>query len=136
MSLFVISIKVSVQLEQIQRNILWGGARIIEKTHILNWFIAYSNKKYGGLDIRNLSTLNKTFFGKCSWRFLNHRESLWKNVNSTKIQGRNRGWCSKGVRDDHGLGACKVIRNGWQSFMSRSHFIIGHGRLAKFWRDR
>ena len=33
------------------------------------------------------------------------------------------------------MGVWKAIINEWEGIKNRSHFIIGNGRRAKFWRD-
>lgn len=62
------------------------------------------DKKSGGLDIRNLSILNKALLGKCSWRFATKRESLWKRVIALKFAKEEGGWYSRGVRDGYRVG--------------------------------
>ena len=37
-------------------------------------------KTKGGLVFRNLSTFNKAFLGKWSWRYVIERDPLWKQV--------------------------------------------------------
>ena len=55
--------------------------------------------------------------------------SLWKSVIAQKFwEGE---WCSKVMRDGYGVGVWKAIGNGWKSFVSRTHFIVGNGRMVK-----
>lgn len=90
--------------------------------HLINWSIAYSDKKFGGLSIKNLSTINKANLGKWSRRFAIEGESLWESVIAQKL-GR-RAWSSKGVRIVMVWACGRAIRNRWESFMSRSHFMV------------
>ena len=56
--------------------------------------------------------------------------SLWKSVIAQKFwEGE---WCSKVMRDGYGVGVWKAIGNRWKSFVSRTHFIVGNGRMVKF----
>lgn len=60
MFLFVISRRVSLRLEQIQRDFLWVNDVLEKIHHLASWSITCLEKKDEGLNIRNLSTLNKT----------------------------------------------------------------------------
>ena len=75
MSLFIIPRKVSLRLEKIQRNFLWGGGASQSKPHLVNWSIVCMEKKDGGLGIRNLSRLNRALLGKWCWRFASEQDS-------------------------------------------------------------
>ena len=33
------------------------------------------------------------------------------------------------------MGLWKAIKHKWQAIKSRSHFLLGNGRKAKFWKD-
>ena len=51
--------------------------------------------------------------------------------------GEDRGgWCSREVREAHGLGLWKGIRMGWKLVSDKLAFIVGNGRRVSFWRDR
>ena len=84
----------------------------MKKLPLVNWSIVFCNKKNGGLGIRNLSSLNKALLGKWCRRFAYESESLWKNDTAQKFGEEEEGWCTKTVRDDHGLAVWKAIRNG------------------------
>ena len=48
MSLFIIPHKVSLRLEKIQRDFLWGGGVSQSKLHLVNWSIVGMEKNDGG----------------------------------------------------------------------------------------
>ncbi|RVX15878.1 SWI/SNF complex subunit SWI3C [Vitis vinifera] len=68
----------------------------------------------GGLGVKSLSLLNKTLLAKWNWRFANEREALWNQVIRGKYGEARGGWCSREVREAHGLGLWKGIRMGWK----------------------
>ncbi|RVW90826.1 putative ribonuclease H protein [Vitis vinifera] len=119
MSLFIIPRKVSLRLEKIQRDFLWGGGASQSKPHLVNWSIVCMEKKDGGLGIRNLFRLNKALLGKWCWRFTSEQDSLWKQVIVRKFGEEDGGWCSGDSRESHGVGLWKAIRKGWMEFSKR-----------------
>ena len=70
------------------------------------------------------------------WRFANEREALWNQVIRGKYGEARGGWCSREVREAHGLGLWKGIRADWKLVSDRMAFIVGNGRRVSFWRDR
>ena len=122
MSLFIISRKVSLRLEKIQRNFLWGGGASQSKPHLVNWSIVCMEKKDGGLGIKNLSRLNKALLGKWCWRFASEQDSLWKQVIVRKFGEEEGRWYSGVSRESHGVGLWKAIRNGWMEFRKKGGF--------------
>ena len=50
--------------------------------------------------------------------------------------GENRGgWCSREVREAHGMGLWKGIRMDRELVSDRMVFIVSNGRRVRFWRD-
>ena len=90
MSLFRMPRAVRLRLEQIQRDFLWRGGALEQKTHLVKWEVV-SKKNKGGLGVRCLSTLNRALLCKWSWCFMEEREALWKEVISRKY-GVEGGW--------------------------------------------
>ncbi|RVW85403.1 Polyadenylate-binding protein RBP47B' [Vitis vinifera] len=129
-------VEVSLRLEKIQRDFLWGGGASQSKPHLVNWCIVCMEKKDGGLGIRNLSRLNKAFLGKWCWRFASEQDSLWKQVIVRKFGEEDGHWCPGDSRESHGVGLWKVIRNGWMEFSKRVDFKLRDGRGVRFWKDR
>ena len=56
---------VSLRLEKIQRDFLWGGGALERKPHLVNWNTVCLDKRKGGLGVRRLSTLNRALL--CKW---------------------------------------------------------------------
>ena len=94
------------------------------------------SKLKGGLGVKSLSLLNKTLLAKWNWRFANEREALWNQVIRGKYGEDRGGWCSREVREAHGMGLWKGIRMDWKLVSDRLVFIVGNGRRVSFWRDR
>ena len=64
----------------------------------------YLSKEKGGLRVKCLSNLNKALLCKWNWHFANEREALWNQVIKGKYREERGGWCSREVREVHGVG--------------------------------
>ena len=101
---------VRLTLEKIQRDFLMGGGGLEKKPYLVKWEIVCLDKRKGGLGVRNLSNLNKALLGKWSWRFMEERGTLWKQVISRKYGMEEEGWGTRKVREGYGVGFWKEIR--------------------------
>ena len=64
LSLFRAPLKVCVRLERIQRQFLWGGSDLEKKVSLVSWATVCTEKKKGGIGIKNLSKMNKALLSK------------------------------------------------------------------------
>ncbi|RVX03908.1 putative ribonuclease H protein [Vitis vinifera] len=136
MSLFQMPRSVSLRLERIQRDFLWGGGALERKPHLVEWSIICSDKRKGGLGVRSLALLNKALLCKWSWRFAVEREALWRQVISAKYGEEEGGWRSCVVRGSFGVGLWKAIRRGWEAVGNNLAYAVGNGRRIRFWEDK
>ncbi|KAJ9699874.1 hypothetical protein PVL29_005640 [Vitis rotundifolia] len=65
MSLLRMPRVVSLRLEKIQKDFLWGGGALERKPHLVNWDSVCSDIRKGGLGVRRLSNLNRALL--CKW---------------------------------------------------------------------
>ena len=124
------------RLEQIERDFLWGDGNMEQKPHLVRWVLVCLSKKKGGLGVKCLFHLNKALLCKWNWCFANEREALWNQVIRGKYGEVGGGWCSREVREAHGVRLWKGIRMDWDFVGSRIFFLVGNGRRVRFWRDR
>jgi hypothetical protein len=94
LSLFPISSGVSIRIEKLHRDFLWGGIGEEFKFHVVNWSKVCSPISNGGLGIRNLRIFNKALLGKWLWRYAHERGAWWKSVVDAKYGSNWAGWCS------------------------------------------
>ena len=90
--LFQMPNSVCSKLENIQRDFIWGNENLDQKPHLINLKTMCSEKKKGGLRVRNLSKINQSLLCKWNWRFANYKEPLWRNVISVKFGEMVEGW--------------------------------------------
>ncbi|WMV33971.1 hypothetical protein MTR67_027356 [Solanum verrucosum] len=76
MSIFLIPAKVTKRLDAIRRNFLWKGSEDKKKYHLVKWEELLVSKRGGGLNIRDLSTQNKSLMMKWLWKFVSPEVSL------------------------------------------------------------
>ena len=110
MSLFYLPRKVRLRLEKIQRDFLWGRGALEQRSHLVRWNLICSERKKGGLGVKNLALMNKALLGKWNWCFAIESEALWKQAISHKYGVEEGGWCTRDVSGRHGVGLWKVIR--------------------------
>ena len=84
LSLFSIRSSMAIKLEVIQRKFLWGSFGSDFKYHLVIWNVVKLPILDGGLVVRDLKIFNEALLGKCLWRFMNKRDSLWRRLISTK----------------------------------------------------
>ena len=108
--LFRMSQKVWNRLERIQRQFMWGRGSLEKKPHLVKWATTCTEKKKGGLGLRNFSGLNKAFLCKWNWRFANERNALWRKVVSSKFGETIGGWHSYDIKGGFGVKLWKEIR--------------------------
>ncbi|RVW15364.1 LINE-1 reverse transcriptase-like [Vitis vinifera] len=135
MSLLRMPRVVSLRLEKIQRDFLWGGGALERKPHLVNWDTVCMDKRKGGLGVRRLSILNRALLCKWNWRFAIERENFWRHVISRKFGEEEGGWSSREVRESYGVGFWKEIRKEGALMQNKVAFLVGNGRRVKFWKD-
>ncbi|RVW93513.1 putative ribonuclease H protein [Vitis vinifera] len=90
MSLLRMPRVVSLRLEKIQRDFLWGGGALERKPHLVNWDTVCLDKRKGGLGVRRLSTLNRALLCKWNWHFANERR-IFGGMSLVGSSGRKKG---------------------------------------------
>ncbi|RVW49119.1 putative ribonuclease H protein [Vitis vinifera] len=110
MSLFQMPRSVSLRLERIQRDFLWGGGALERKPHLVEWSIICSDKRKGGLGVRSLALLNKALLCKWSWRFCGGKGSFME--------------ASHKCKERVGSGSNNLA------------YAVGNGRRIRFWEDK
>ena len=133
MSLLHIPRVVSLRLEKIQRDFLWGGGALERKPHLVKWDTVCLDKKKGGLGVRRLY---RALLCKWNWCFVNERETLWKHVISRKFWEKEGRWFTSEVREGFGVGFWKEIRKEGSFLQNKVVFFVGDGRKMKFWKNK
>ena len=57
-----------------------------KKIPLVSWENVCKPKEYGGLGLRNASSVNKAFMVKLGWRLINEKDSLWVRVLRSKYK--------------------------------------------------
>ena len=110
LSLLRIPKGVSLRLEKIQRDFLWGGGNLDKKIHLVKWKTVCSRKENGGLGLQILFTFNRALLGKWNWRFAMEDNSTWRKVICLKYGVEDGGWFSNCPKGSYGVGLWKHIR--------------------------
>ena len=89
MSLFYLPRKVRLRLKKIQRDFLWGGGALVQKSHFVRWNLVCLEKRKGGLGVRNLALLNIALLSGIS--VLPMKERLFRSKSSVTSMVKRRG---------------------------------------------
>lgn len=81
------------------------------------------SKEKGGLDIRNLLTLDRALLGKWNWRFAIEEASTWGNIILLKYDSEPGGWFSNSRKGSYGVGLWKEIQKEASLVVNCSFFI-------------
>ena len=79
--------------------------------------------------------MNQALLCKWCWRFANERDSLWRQVISTKFGEEDGGWNTRDIRGAYSTGLRKDIRKEWLTFSQNTISSLGNGRRLGFWKD-
>ena len=135
LSLFRMPQKICTRRERIQRQFLWGGGSLEKKPHLVKWTTVCTEKKNGGIGLRNFFRLNKVLLCKWSWRFANEKNALWRKVISCKYGETSGGWHICYIRGGFGVGLWKDIIKEWPLFLQNAAISLSDGRRIIFWKD-
>lgn len=79
--------KTLLELEQLNRNFLWGGHEPKNKVHPIAWRTVCTGKQEGELGLRTLTAMNTVLLAKLGWQFLHHPDSIWGRLLCQKYGG-------------------------------------------------
>lgn len=84
MSIYKAPVGVVREIEKIIRGFIWGNGSGDRKVNWIPWSLICQSKESGGLGLGFISWKNKALSAKWAWRYGVEKDSLWRNVISTK----------------------------------------------------
>lgn len=115
-------------LDQINRNFLWGDATSSKKMHAVNWDIVTLPKHLGGLGIKKSMACNKAFLAKQAWALHTNSPNFWAEtlrkkypITSNTIKRKSPAWSS--------IQKAKVI------YEKVTKWLIRNEETTHFWFD-
>lgn len=82
------------EIQRSQRNFIWGNTTDKKIAHGVKWDTLTKPKIYGGLGLRNLKAMNRSYLMKLSWKLLTNSNDFRSRV----IRGF---YLNTGRRDQH-----------------------------------
>ncbi|KAL4179332.1 hypothetical protein AMTRI_Chr13g86770 [Amborella trichopoda] len=95
MLLFQIPASVAKRIEQLKRNFLWSSSAETKKIHLVSQKQICSDKKKGGLGIRDIRKQNWALLRKWWWRLADNENQLWTQVIRSKYKISSQKWLPK-----------------------------------------
>lgn len=125
--------KVTLGMERICRNFLWGSTSDKRKIHLIDWNTVCLDTNRGGLGIRNLDVLNEALLMKSCWGLLSRSRATWVNI----LKAKNR-WTMNHFRNSRPTCSffMKAVLRGWQRFSKFVGWRLGNGETTRFWQDK
>ncbi|XP_057418408.1 uncharacterized protein LOC130712598 [Lotus japonicus] len=112
-----IPLGVCKEVEKLCRNFIWGSTVEKRKCHLISWETICSPKDCGGLGFRDLHSINRAYMTKLAWIVKKEPNCLWAKV----FKSNSPTW--------------KGICHAWHLADLGSHWSLGDGKTAMFWKD-
>ncbi|KAK2664420.1 hypothetical protein Ddye_002994 [Dipteronia dyeriana] len=122
-------------LDEINKDILWGHTTDKRKMHLVNWETFCLPKAKEGRGIKQMKKMNQALLAKASWRLMQNENGLWDSILKAKY-----------IKDDN-IGKDEIsFINNCSSTLSGFSFgaeltskglkwIVGDGCQILFWSD-
>ncbi|XP_061339878.1 uncharacterized protein LOC133286473 [Gastrolobium bilobum] len=124
----------SLEIERLQRNFIWGDSETKKKTHYVSWEQICQSRECGGLGIMNLRRQNEAFMQKLAWQVMTDHDRLWVKVLLGKYgRNANPSRCLISRTSDSPL--WKHICRGHNDLYQHLEWKIGNGKEIYFWSD-
>lgn len=76
--------KISKNIDQIQRNFLWGSTTEKKRIHHANWNLVTTQKSKGGLGLHRAKQKNGALIFGLAWRLKKNQDKPWAQVLKAK----------------------------------------------------
>lgn len=133
MSCFKLPKKLCKEISTTMASFWWGDTEEKKRIHWCSWEKITKEKKWGGLDFKDLQMFKKALLAKQVWRILTSPNLLVSKVLKVKYFNKVS------------IFSCKVPKNSswiWQSLMTARELVangtrkkVGNGKSIKIWED-
>jgi hypothetical protein len=132
LSFFEIPIGVRKRLDFFRSRFFWQSDGSKRKYRLSKWDIMCRPKDQGGLGIEVLVLKNKCLLSKWLFKILNE-EGMWQELVQNKyLHSLSLSQVKVGSQDSPFWKGILRVRD---DFFSRGHFVLGNGRMIRFWED-
>lgn len=80
MQCFLLPSSIHSQLDQINKNFLWGSYDDTNHGQLLKWDLVVQPKAYGGLGTSKARIKNQTLLVKLGWRLIQEKATPWAKI--------------------------------------------------------
>ncbi|KAI5424837.1 hypothetical protein KIW84_030864 [Lathyrus oleraceus] len=115
------------EIQKIQRSFIWGDFEADKKAHTVSWDNITKPKNMGGLEIRNLTDMNKARLFKLGWSLRSGDNSVWCQVLQGKY-GRKDGSLIDLATKAYDSSLWKSIENIWPEVNNMVQWRVGNGQ--------
>jgi ribonuclease HI len=127
--------KVCSDLDQLNRDFLWGSSRDSKKMHLVGWDKVCRPKCDGGLGLQSTKFRNIATLAKLNWRLIQDKEALWAKTLLAKY-GPTGPTAPNAFMGNRGSSNLRGLRLGLDVFKKGIRWVVNNGHLVSFWHDR
>ena len=137
MSMLKLPIAIIQEINQKYRRFLWDSQQTLSSVkHLLNWSQVYRPRRFRGLGVKNLSSLNEVLLLKWWWRFFKYPQKPQSQLIKQAYYSRQ-----SLTRPSHHL--LTLTSLFWKNMLKLSVIyhqwfcpLVGDGRASLFWYDQ
>ncbi|KAF7807224.1 ribonuclease H [Senna tora] len=126
---------ISLEVERMQRNFIWGHDHEHRKAHPIGWSTLCKPKGCGGLGFRRMELMNSAFLMKLGWKFMTEKDNLCCQVMVAKY-GRNCNLTQGAISKTHDSVLWKELVKLWPQVRDLQRWCVGDGSNIYFWTDK
>ncbi|XP_077228445.1 uncharacterized protein LOC143861405 [Tasmannia lanceolata] len=120
-------------VEKILRDFIWSGCRLQRRYHPIAWRSLCLPKIEGGIGIRRLADVNRTFQMKHVWNLLQNRDTPWNHWFHGKYVRNRNFWLIK--MPSRPSWAVRSVFKARESLKKSICYSIGDGAHVNFWHQ-
>ncbi|OIT27443.1 putative ribonuclease h protein, partial [Nicotiana attenuata] len=135
MQFITLPIKITKEIDRIQRNFLWGTTQEKRKIHMIRWEVVTKAKVEGGLGIQKASVKNKAALASLAWGAYTNTNTLCARVLIHKNCNMSRPANAGRYHGSSKSPTWRAMLSGWETCTKASRWIVNKGNRVNFFND-
>ena len=125
--------KISLQLDKMSCNFLWGDTKHHRSCHTVSWETVTMPKEASGLGLTSIRHRNQAILMQQAWRLYTNPDMIWARVLKAKYFPHSPMF--NGTRGARGSHIWTAFRHGIKLLCEGMSWIVGDGQDIRNWQD-